>query len=162
MTRFPLLNGKRVLLVDDEPDILDTLVELLPDCDVTTAGTFEEARHLIETQPFDIAILDIMGVSGYDLLQITSPRKITAVMLTAHALSPENVVKSFDRGAAYFIPKEEMVDIASFLEDILDAQRKGQNTWGKWFERLGAYCERRFGPGWQKGDRIFWEKFPFH
>jgi hypothetical protein len=48
------------------------------------------------------------------------------------------------------------------LEDITDARNKGQNTWSRWFDRLGAYCEQRFGPDWQKGDRIFWEKFPFH
>ncbi|MFY9706775.1 MAG: response regulator, partial [Desulfobacterales bacterium] len=61
-----------------------------------------------------------------------------------------------------YIPKEEMVNIASFLEDIMDARNKGQNTWSRWFDRLGSYCERRFGPDWQRGDRIFWEKFPFH
>jgi hypothetical protein len=44
----------------------------------------------------------------------------------------------------------------------MDARHKGQNSWSRWFDRLGAYCEQRFGPDWQKGDRIFWEKFPFH
>ena len=32
-----LLNGKRVLIVDDEPDVLDTLEDLLPMCSVTKA-----------------------------------------------------------------------------------------------------------------------------
>jgi hypothetical protein len=83
-------------------------------------------------------------------------------MLTAHALSPENVARSYNQGAAYYIPKEEMVNITTFLEDILEAQQKGQNTWNRWFDRLGAYCERHFGPNWQKDDQISWEKFPFH
>ena len=55
-----------------------------------------------------------------------------------------------------------MVNITTFLEDILEAQQKGQNTWSRWIERLGSYCERHFGPNWQQGDRIFWDKFPFH
>ncbi len=162
MSDYPLIKDKTILVVDDEPDVLDTLKDLLADCAVVTAGSFEEARELLEARPFDIAILDIMGVAGYDLLEIASRKKIITVMLTAHALSPDNVVKSYRAGAAFYIPKEEMVNIASFLEDIMEARNKGQNTWTRWFERLGAYCEQRFGPDWQKGDRIFWEKFPFH
>ena len=162
MTSFPLLKGKRILVVDDEPDVLDTLVDLLADCEVTTAGSFEDAKRFLESQRFDIVILDIMGVSGYELLHTAVQKNLTAVMLTAHALSPENVSKSFKEGAAYFIPKEEMVNIATFLHDILDAQQKGRSTWGKWFERLGTYCERHFGPNWKKDDQVFWEKFPFH
>jgi len=162
MSNYPLIKDKTILVVDDEPDVLDTLEDLLADCSVVTAGSFEDARELLEARPFDIAILDIMGVAGYDLLKIASRKKIITVMLTAHALSPDNVVKSFRAGAAFYIPKEEMANIASFLEDIMEARNKGQNTWTRWFERLGAYCERRFGPDWQKGDRIFWEKFPFH
>ena len=91
-TRF--LNYKRVLIVDDEPDVLDSLVELLPMCDTVKAATFEEAKELLESQYFDIAILDIMGVDGYQLLELANDKKVIAVMLTAHALSPENVVKS--------------------------------------------------------------------
>jgi hypothetical protein len=60
------------------------------------------------------------------------------------------------------IAKRQVNHSASVLEDIMDARHKGQNSWSRWFDRLGAYCEQRFGPDWQKGDRIFWEKFPFH
>ncbi|MDZ7579168.1 MAG: response regulator [Deltaproteobacteria bacterium] len=162
MSEHALLKDKRILVVDDEPDVLGTIEDLLDDCTVETAGSFEEARKLMETRPFDLAILDIMGVAGYDLLKIATRKKIIPVMLTAHALCPENVVRSYREGAAYYVPKEEMVNIASFLEDILDAREKGQNTWARWFDRLGAFCERRFGPDWQKGDQVFWEKFPFH
>ncbi|MFY9708198.1 MAG: response regulator, partial [Desulfobacterales bacterium] len=128
MSNHPLIKDKTILVVDDEPDVLDTLEDLLADCAVVKAGSFEKARELLEARPFDIAILDIMGVAGYDLLEIATRKKITTVMLTAHALSPENVVKSFRAGAAYYIPKEEMVNIASLLEDIMDARHKGQNT----------------------------------
>lgn len=50
------------------------------------------------TQYFDLAILDIMGVDGYKLLKIAVEQEIIAVMLTAHALSPEDTVKSFRMG----------------------------------------------------------------
>lgn len=162
MTGKGLLNGKRILLVDDEQDVLETLEDLLSECDTERASSFEEAKELMDTRQFDLAILDIMGVAGYDLLKIANEKKITAVMLTAHALSPDNVVRSYKEGAAFYIPKEKMVNIASFLEDILEALQNGKSTWSRWFDRLGTYCERHFGPDWQKGDQIFWEKFPFH
>lgn len=65
-----LLEGKRILIVDDEPDVLETLAELLTICVVKTASTFDQAKTLLESQYFDIAILDIMGVEGYELLKI--------------------------------------------------------------------------------------------
>ena len=55
------LEGKKVLIVDDEPDVLETLSELLSMCQVVEASTFEEARDQLETGRFDMAILDIHG-----------------------------------------------------------------------------------------------------
>ena len=162
MNAKSLLEGKKILLVDDEPDVLDTLQDLLIECETERAISFEEAKQLLETRTYDMTILDIMGVAGYDLLDIAHARGITAVMLTAHALSPDNIERSYKQGAAYYIPKEEMVNITTFLEDILDALDKGQNTWKRWFDRLGSYRERHVGPNWQRGDEIFWERFPFH
>jgi DNA-binding response OmpR family regulator len=162
MIEHSLLEGKRILIVDDEPDVLETLEDLIPGADVTTAQRFSEARDLMDSAPFDIAVLDVMGVDGYELLKIAVQKKITAVMLTARALGIENVEKSFLKGAAYYIPKEEMFRIETFLEDILSAQQKGENTWNRWLERMSAYLERNFQPGWQKDSKIFWERFPFH
>ena len=108
------LKGKKILIVDDEPDVLETLKDLLPECEVVTASSFGEAKALLETQQLDMAILDIMGVAGYDILKIAAEKKVTAVMLTAYALSPDNVAKSYKEGAAYYVPKEEMVHMATF------------------------------------------------
>jgi DNA-binding NtrC family response regulator len=157
-----LLDGKKILLVDDEPDVLDALEELLPMCDVVKASDFKAAKGYLETRYFDIAILDIMGVEGYRLLEAATARGITAVMLTAHALSPENVVKSYKQGAASYLPKEEMVNIESFLNNILEAQEQGKNPWTRWYIRMASFFEKKFGPEWQKGEKDFWEKFPFY
>ncbi|MFH1242059.1 MAG: response regulator, partial [Pseudomonadota bacterium] len=86
-----ILKGKNILLVDDEPDILETLAETLDECDIETASTFESAKKLLESKVYDAAVLDIMGVRGFDLLEIATRKKIPALMLTAHGLSPENL-----------------------------------------------------------------------
>jgi len=156
-----LLNHKRILIVDDEPDILETLGELLPMCDVVKASSFDEAKDILETQYFDIAILDIMGVEGYKLLEIANERDVIAVMLTAHALSPEDTVKSYKEGAASYVPKEEMTNITTYLSDILEAKEAGKSFWWRWLDRFAAYYDKKFGPDWREKDEDFWEKFNY-
>jgi DNA-binding NtrC family response regulator len=157
MVSRSLLDGKRILIVDDEPDVLETLEDLLSMCDTVKATSFNETKDLLERQYFDIAILDIMGVDGYKLLELACDKKVIAVVLTAHALSPEDVVRSCKEGAASYVPKDEMANITTFLNDVLEAKEKGKHPWWRWLERLGDYFARRFGSDWQKLDKEFWE-----
>ncbi|UCB49770.1 MAG: response regulator [Deltaproteobacteria bacterium] len=155
-----ILAGKKILIVDDEPDVLDVLEELLSVCDVRKASTFDEARKLLESEDFDLAILDIMGVNGYKLLETARKRSITTVMLTAHAFSPDNLVKSIKEGADSYLPKEEMKNITTFLVDILNAKKEKKSPWGPWQERLpSSYFEKRWGAAWKDSDKEFWERF---
>lgn len=151
------LKGKRVLIVDDEEDILGFLVEHLDMCKVDTATNFDDGKKLLETNPYHVVILDIMGVRGYDLLDLANQREIPALMLTAHALSKENLKKSFEKGASFYVPKDEISKIDVFLTDILEAKDKKKNVWAKWYERLSSFCDRRFGPNWRDEDPEFWD-----
>jgi len=162
MENRDLLRGKRVLIVDDEQDVLDTLKDLLSVCEIKDAITFEEAKKLLETQSFDIAILDIMGVQGYRLLEIARDKKVMAVMLTANALSVDDTVKSYRKGAASFIPKEEMVNIVAFLNDILEAKEQGKHFWWRWLDRFASYYDKKFGSDWKSSEKDFWEDFPHY
>ena len=159
MAEDDILTGKKILAVDDEPDVLETLEELLPECDVETASSFESAKELLETKVYDVAILDIMGVRGFDLLQIASKKKIPALMLTAHGLNPDNLVGSIKLGAKSYIPKEKMSDIDIFLKDIFLAQKEKIEKSSNWFVRLNSFFDKRFGSGWQNKDKKFWEEF---
>ncbi len=153
-----ILYGRRLLIVDDEPDVLETLIETLSLCKIDTAESFEEGSRLLTEREYDVAVLDIMGVKGFDLLNIAKERGIPAIMLTAHALTEESLKKSAEGGAAYFAPKELMHDIESFVADVLDAHEKKKNPWVKWYDRLGGFYDRRFvGPNWRDKEREFWE-----
>ena len=158
MANEDYLSGKRILIVDDEPDVLETLEELLPACDTVRASTYEKAKDLLETQSFDMAILDIMGVDGFRLLDISVKRKVIDIMLTAHALSPENTLKSYKEGAALYVPKEKITDITTYLEDVLEAKEKGKSFWWRWFDRFAAYYDRKFGPRWQEPEKDIWKR----
>ncbi len=159
MDRTKILYGRRLLIVDDEPDVLQTLAETLSMCKVDTAQTYEEASRCLENGDYDIAVLDIMGVKGFELLNIAKRRGIPAVMLTAHSLTEESLRESAERGAAYFAPKDLMADIEAFVADVLEAHEKKRNPWAKWFKRLGGYYDRRFvGSNWREKEREFWEE----
>ena len=47
MTQESLLEGKKILIVDDEADILETLEEELELCDISTASSFQEGQRPI-------------------------------------------------------------------------------------------------------------------
>ena len=152
------LSGKKILIVDDEPDVLETLEELLPDCETVKASNYKEAREILETRYFDMAILDIMGVDGFGLLEISVKKNVIPVMLTANALSPENTMKSFKEGAASYVPKEKIANITTYLEDVLEAKEKGKGFWWRWLDRFADYYERKFGPHWQGPEKEVWAR----
>jgi DNA-binding NtrC family response regulator len=156
MTDTDLLKGKKILIVDDEPDVLDVLEELLDMCEIHRAGNFEDAKGLLESQAFDVAILDIMGVNGYGLLEIAKKKNIPALMLTAHAFTPDNLTRSVKDGAAFYIPKEEMAKIADFIIDILKANKEGKSSWEHWQARFPhSYFERTWGAAWKDSSKDF-------
>ena len=81
-------------------------------------------------------------------------------MLTAHALTPDNLVRSIKQGAVSYIPKDEITKIADFLIDVLNARERGGDPWERWQEKLPAtYFEKRWGAAWQDTDKEFWDRF---
>jgi DNA-binding response OmpR family regulator len=151
-----ILEDKRILVVDDEPDILETLQELLHMCQVDTAGSFDTAVDRLKAHTYDAAVLDIMGVRGYQLLEITRRLNLPTLMLTAHALTPENLKTAIEKGADAYVPKEKMVDITLFLADVLTARHQGRQANAHWFDGVRQIFDRLFGTAWQKKDPDFW------
>jgi CheY-like chemotaxis protein len=156
MNSEDLLKDKVILVVDDEQDIVDTVVEVLDMCTVQTAQDYDTAIQSLLSYTFDIVILDIMGVNGFELLKISVERGFPTVMLTAHALTPEALKKSIKLGAVSFLPKEKMPELEDFLADVVLGG--GKPVWKKLFDRLGASFSRIFGPDWKQKD-LFFEEF---
>lgn len=156
MAESNLLKGKKILIVDDEKDILEVLEELLYMCRILRASTFQEAKRLLESDQFDAVILDIMGVRGYDLLKIANLKDVPALMLTAQAFTPDNMIKSVKEGAVSYVPKEEITRIEDFLNDIFVAKAKGESPWVTWRKRLpSSYFQMRFGAAWKSANPEF-------
>ena len=153
------LKGIHILAVDDEEDILETIVEILDESRVDTARDYQSASQKIKERKYDLAILDIMGVDGLKLLDETVARDIPTVMLTAHAISPETLMESIQKGAISYLPKETLADLDDLLNDLLGAYHSGEPPWKLLFDRLGDFFDKRFGSEWKAKDQEFWAEF---
>jgi CheY-like chemotaxis protein len=148
--------------VDDEPDILEVLEEEIlgyaPDCVIEKATTYQEATQKLESQTYDVVVLDIMGVRGFDLLEQTVKHNFPAAMLTAHSLNPESLKRSIEMGALAYLPKEKLGEIVPFLEDILEST-DGLSAWARLMNKLEGYFSSRWGELWKKSEEKFWKDF---
>ena len=118
MSEASALKDKIILVVDDETDVLDIVEEELDMCLVHKAADYDTALQYLLSYTYDIVILDIMGVNGFELLKTSVSRGYPTVMLTAHGLSPESLKKSIKLGAVSFLPKEKITELSTFLEDV--------------------------------------------
>ena len=64
---FEYLKRKRILLVDDEPELLDMVVSILNEdgfVNIKTAGNVRDAVKIAESYCPELAILDVMLPDG--------------------------------------------------------------------------------------------------
>ena len=156
-----ILNGKSILAVDDEPDVLtvleDEVREACPDSRFDKASTYEQAVERMISLTYDLVILDIMGVRGFDLLELAVSRNFPVVMLTAHALTPDALKRSFEMGARAYLPKEKLGEIVPFLEDVL--RYENLPGWKRLLEKMEGFFDERWGQHWKKPEEKCWKEF---
>ncbi len=124
----PTLVGVRVLVVDDDPDTLETLWAILSQCgaEVRTAGSAGEALGIMAVWPPTLLISDIgmPGEDGYALLrkvrELESDRggSVPALALTAYARVEDRVkvlASGFQMHVAKPIEPAELVAVVANL-----------------------------------------------
>lgn len=100
----------RLLIVDDEPQLLDLLGDFFAPsgCDVRKASSGTEAIELIERERFDVILTDLKmpGPDGLEVLRIA--RKIQSdaevVMMTGYA-TVDNAIEAMRAGAFHYLMK---------------------------------------------------------
>lgn len=157
-----ILNGKSIMAVDDEPDVLEVLEEELlssaPKCKFDKVTSYFEAYKKLGSKHYDVVILDIMGIRGFHLLDLAVKRNLLVTMLTAHSLNPESLKRSIEKGARAYLPKEKLGEIVPFLEDVLE-ESEFLKGWARLMKQLGRYFSARWGRDWQKPEAVFWKEF---
>jgi len=149
------LKDLTILVVDDEPDILDAVGDELEMCLVHKASDYETALQYLLGYKYDVVILDVMGVNGFELLRVSVSQGFPTVMFTAYALTIDALKKSIQLGAVFFLPKDKLPELKDFLEKfVLD---RWKSNWMGFFDRLGVYFNKHFGPAWKEKDKFFHE-----
>jgi len=107
----------RVLLVDDEEELVTTLAERLSlrgiDADWATSG--ERAMNLAKTQTYDIAVLDVKipRISGIrlkcELAKLNS--RMRFIFVTGHGSEDDFRAGAAEAGAEYYLAKPVNIDI---------------------------------------------------
>jgi DNA-binding response OmpR family regulator len=156
-----MLTGKHILAVDDEPDVLsileDEILGAAPKCKFEKATTYKDAVKKLKSQTYDVVILDIMGVRGFDLLELAVTRNFRVAMLTAHALSPEALKRSFEMKARAYLPKEKLGEVVPFLEDVL--RYEYLPGWRRLLEKLKGFFDSKFESDWEKKTGLLWREW---
>jgi two-component system, OmpR family, alkaline phosphatase synthesis response regulator PhoP len=131
--------GKRVLLVDDEPEIAGVLCAYLEreGLAVQTCGTVADALSALEDAAPDILVLDVTlpDGSGLDVLRAASEpgRRIPTLMLTARSDEADRVV-GLELGADDYVtkpfsPREVVARVRSILRRV--GERPSQAASGR-------------------------------
>jgi DNA-binding response OmpR family regulator len=117
----------KVLIVDDEPDFLETIIKRLQarNIDVTGAESGMQALELIGDRDFDVVILDVKmpGLDGIDTLREIKKKKplLEVIMLTGHA-SVESGIQGMQLGAFDYVMKPVALD--ELLEKMRQAYER--------------------------------------
>lgn len=118
-----------ILVVEDNHSILE-LIELNLarrgyNCDTASDG--QQAANLIETNHYDLILLDIMlpEIDGYELLAYIEPLHIPVIFITAKG-SLRDRVRGLHLGADDYIVKPfEMEELVARVEAVLRRAGKG-------------------------------------
>lgn len=120
----------RILIVDDEQPIANLIRMNLTRIGYSCACAYDgqTAADLIETEPFDLVLLDIMlpKYNGYDLLAFIRPMNIPVIFLTAKS-DVNDRVKGLKLGAEDYIVKPfELVELIARIEVVLRRYNKSR------------------------------------
>ena len=121
----------KILIVDDEEPIANLIrMNLMRQgYNCTCAYDGQQAADLLEKNPFDLVLLDIMlpKFDGYDLLAYIRPMGIPVIFLTAKS-DVNDRVKGLKLGAEDYIVKPfEIVELLARIEVVLRRYNKTQS-----------------------------------
>jgi DNA-binding response OmpR family regulator len=112
----------RVLLVDDEKELVTTLAERLSLRDIQTdwATNAENALNLMENNEYDIALLDVKipKMSGIELKKKMEEKnpEMKFIFLTGHGSEADFKAGSIEAGPEYYLVKP--VDIGFLIKKM--------------------------------------------
>jgi response regulator RpfG family c-di-GMP phosphodiesterase len=118
----------RILIIDDEPNVLSVLASLLGGRYICkTATSALEALGYLKAGAYDLVLSDIImpGMSGLELLsEITRLNRHTVVVLISGNLNIQSAIEAMRRGAYDYVTKPfDLAEVEAAVERALRHQR---------------------------------------
>lgn len=137
----------KVLVIDDNPDILSLMTDSLSEYNVETAPNAEEAMKIIQDHAPDIIITDIMmpEIDGLALTkrikQDKHTRQIPIIILSARNATDDKV-EGLQSGADAYIPKPFTF---SYLRAVMTRLLKGRNEMQEYYNTSASAYQYMHG-----------------
>ena len=122
----------RVLIVDDEPDILLMLRVSLEAAGFTTAlaADGDVALQRVRQEPFDLILLDVMMpvLDGWGVLEaLRGDAEAPKIIVLSAKSAPRDVAKAMELGAADYLTKPFEIDVlVGRIEAVLGGAHVGE------------------------------------
>ncbi|MDX8053945.1 response regulator transcription factor [Lentzea sp. BCCO 10_0798] len=128
----------RVLLVEDDERIQQALSLALSDegFSVDEAGSGEEALHRLETESFDVVLVDLTlpGVDGLEVVRTLRARGDLPIIVVTARTDARDVIAGLEAGADDYVTKPLMASVlAARVRALLRRRGPGRET-----VRIGA------------------------
>ncbi|MFH1117678.1 MAG: sigma-54 dependent transcriptional regulator [Pseudomonadota bacterium] len=120
----------KLLIVDDEPDMLNLLARTVSSelpCEISTAANVYHAQALLETESYDLILLDIRmpGMNGMEFLgKLRHERPDTTVLMMTAYGTIDMAVEAIKKGAYDFLTKPFDLDkVVHLVSKALERSR---------------------------------------
>ncbi len=125
-------SGFRILVIDDDPDLLILLEKMLRRIGLspTTTDTGSSGLALLQEQTFDLLILDLMlpDIDGFDILRqlrANSHYDAMPVLILSALADPDTISKGLALGADGYLTKPYLPNtLTSRVKDLLTQGRR--------------------------------------
>ena len=118
----------RVLLVDDEQELVSTLAERLAlrGIEADWVATADNALKIVESEAYDLAVVDVKipGINGIELKRRMQKKRpnMKFIFMTGHGSEADYQAASAETGSQYYLAKP--VKIGVLIEKMKEALKE--------------------------------------
>ena len=150
MSKTSFLKDKRILVVDDEWDVLESIHDHLSSACIDITSDRDNALEYISNNRYDFAILDIMNGHGIELLEECVKKDIPAIILITATAPRELLMEAVKKGAVSYLAKKHLDELKTLIYQLFASQDQGNPEWKLMFKKLQEISNGDFWTGSEK------------
>jgi CheY-like chemotaxis protein len=142
MRASPLI-GKRLLLIANDPEVIEAIVYDLADpivgeVPVVDVAEGDRAAELIRPDAFDLVFIDAAYAEGWSQLVRAVATGVPVIVVATAAVLPADLAAARQGGAIAYIPLDREHGIEQIVVEVLTARAAGRDPWALVLSKLGV------------------------